>query len=110
MANAAINAALIAAAAEQQALTAKAILDPLKEAGAFTARKAITLDLSAKGTDKLLAQLVKRGHVRESGAGRYWLDREEVERSKAAAGRAGWIITAVMLSITASLIALAAAF
>lgn len=110
MANAAINAAILAAAAQQQALTAKAILDPLKEAEAFTAREAVALDLSAKGTDKLLAQLVERGHVREAGAGRYWLDREEIERTRAAAVRAGWIAAAALLSITASLIALAAAF
>jgi hypothetical protein len=110
MANAAINAAVLAAAAQQQALTAKAIIDPLKKAQAFTSRQAIPLDLSAKGTDKLLRQLVERGHVREAGDGRYWLDREEVERSKAAAVRGGWILAAFLLSVTASLIAIAAAF
>lgn len=109
MANPAINAALIAAAAQQQALTNTHITGPLKKAGATSARTAIPLDLSAKGTDKLLAGLVKRGHVRAAGAGRYWLDEAAVANSKAAGTRAALIIIAVLLSITASLVALVAA-
>ena len=106
MANPAINAALIAAAAQQQALTEQHILTPLKKAGATSARTATTLDVSAKGADKLLAALVKRGHVRAAGDGRYWLDEAAIKRSEAAGLRIALIIIAFLLSVTASLVAL----
>jgi DNA-binding IclR family transcriptional regulator len=110
MANPAINIALIAAAQQQQALTNEHITGPLKKAGATSVRTAIRLDLSAKGTDKLLAGLVKHGHVRVAGDGRYWIDEAAVARSKAAASRIALIVIAFLLSATASLIALVAAF
>ena len=108
MANAGINAALIAVAAQQQALTDEQIINPLKQAGATSPRKAIRLDLSAKGSDKLLAGLVKHGHVRSAGDGRYWLDEAAIARTNASAGRVALIIVAFLLSVTASLIALLA--
>ncbi|WP_338501409.1 hypothetical protein V6R86_01465 [Sphingomonas kaistensis] len=108
MANPAINAALIAVAAQQQALTDQHILTPLKKAGATSARTATTLDVSAKGADKLLAGLVKRGHVRATGDGRYWLDEAAIKRSQAAGLRIALIIIAFLLSVTVSLAALLA--
>ncbi|UUR07618.1 hypothetical protein [Sphingomonas glaciei] len=109
MVNPAINAALIAAAAQQQALTDTHITGPLRKGGATSARTAIPLDLSAKGTDKLLAGLIKRGQVRSAGAGRYWLDETAVASAKARGTRVALIVIAVLLSITASLVALIAA-
>lgn len=109
MANPAINAALIAVAAQQQALSDAHITGPLKKARATSARTAIPLDLSAKGTDKLLAAMVKRGHVRSAGAGRYWLDEAAVAESKARGTKTALIIIIVLLSVTASLVALVAA-
>lgn len=106
MANPAINAALIAVAAQQQALTDAHITGPLKKGRATSVRTAIPLDLSAKGIDKLLAALVKRGHVRSAGDGRYWLDEAAVAESKARGTRVALIVIAVLLSITASLLAL----
>ena len=109
MANPAINAALIAVAAQQQALTDAHITGPLRKGSATSARTAIPLDLSAKGTDKLLAAMVKRGHVRSAGAGRYWLDEAAVAESKARGTKTALIIIVVLLSVTASLVALVAA-
>ena len=108
MVNPAINAAIIAAAAQQQALTDQHVLKPLKAAGATSARTATSLDLSAKGADKLLAGLVKRGHVRKTADGRYWLDEGAIKRSQAAGLRIALIIIAFLLSVTVSLVALLA--
>lgn len=105
MANPALNAALIAAA-QQQAAASKLITDPLKQAGATNARAAIPLDLSAKGSDKALAALIKKGHVRAAGGGRYWLDEAAVARSTAAGTRAALILLAFLISLGASLLAL----
>ena len=107
MVNPAINAALIVAA-QQQALTATHVTAPLKAAGATSARKAVPLDLSAKGADKFLAALVKQGHVHAVGDGRYWLDEAAVARSHKAGARIALIIIAFLISVTASLVALLA--
>jgi hypothetical protein len=105
MANPGINAALMVAA-QQQALAATHITDPLRKSGATSPRAATTLNLSAKGTDKLLAELVKRGHVRTVGGGRYWLDEAAIARTKAAGKRVALILIVFLLSVTASLLAL----
>ncbi|WP_300973620.1 hypothetical protein [Sphingomonas sp. LHG3406-1] len=105
MANPAINAALIAAA-QQQAASARLITDPLKKARATNSRAAIPLDLSAKGTKEMLDYLVKRGDVRDSGGGRYWIDEEAIARSKASATRFSLILIVFLLSVGASLWAL----
>lgn len=105
MVNPGINAALIVAAQQQQ-LAAAHITDPLRKGGAISAQTAITLDLSAKGADKLLAGLLKRGHVRAAGDGRYWLDEGALARSQSAGVRVVLIIIAFLLSVTASLAAL----
>jgi len=109
MAQVAINAALIAAAARQEAAT-KAILKQLNDARANQSRGAVTLDLSAQASAAALARLIKSGHVREAGGGAYWLDEEAVARGKAAGVRLAWIVAAFLLSAGASLAALAAAY
>ena len=109
MVNVAGNAALIAAA-QQQALSEKALIDQLRKAEATNVRAARSLDLSAKGADKVLEGLIKRGHVREAGGGTYWLDDEAIARGKAAGVRFSLILIAFLLSATASLLALALAF
>nr|WP_314442508.1 hypothetical protein [uncultured Sphingomonas sp.] len=108
MANPAINAALIAAAAQQQALTNQHVTGPLKAAGATSPRTATRLDLTAKGADKLLAALVKRGHVRSTGDGRYWLDEAAIAGSQSAGLHLALVIIVFLLSVTASLVALLA--
>jgi hypothetical protein len=100
MANAAITAALIAS--QQQALAQAQVTTPLKQAGATSSRTAIPLDLTADGADKLLAALVKQGHVRAAGGNRYWLDEEAIARSKASASRGALILLAFLLSAAAS--------
>jgi hypothetical protein len=109
MANPAINIALIAAA-QQQALNEKALLDQLRKAGATGPRQAAPLDLSVKGSDQLLEGLLKRNHVRSSGGGLYWLDEEAIANATARTRSAGLIVLVALISVTASLIALAAAF
>jgi hypothetical protein len=109
MANAAINAAIMAAA-QQQAKLEKGLVDQLKEARALGPRSARALDLTPEGSDKVLESLVQAGHVREAGGGRYWLDEEAMAATKATANRVGLIVVAFLLSVTASLIAIAAAF
>ena len=109
MANAAINVAVMAAA-QQQAQIEKALTDQLKEARAVHLRAARPLDLSAKGSDKALAGLVRKGFVREAGGGTYWLDEEAIAHAKRAGVRVALILLAFLLSLGASLIALAAAF
>lgn len=103
--NAAANVALIAAA-QQQAASAKAITDQLHKANAYGAAAAVPLDLSLKMSDKMLQQLIDKGHVRAAGGELYWLDREAVERSKANATRWSLIAIAFLLSLGASLLAL----
>jgi hypothetical protein len=109
MANAAIQAALMAAA-QQQALASKAITEQLKKAGAKAPRSAAELDLSNKGSDKVLETLIKSGHVRDAGGGRYWLDEDAIAATKASAGRVALILVAFLLSAAASLLAIAAAY
>lgn len=104
MANAAISAAMIAAA--QQEAGTKAILAQLEQERATNARRAIKIDLSTKGSDAIMAKLVKYGHVKDVGGGRYWLDTDAVERSKANAGRVAMILLAFVVSVGASILAL----
>lgn len=107
MANAAINAALIAAAAQAQA-TSDAVLKQLRDAAAVRPGAAIKLDLAAKGSDAALNAFMKNGSVIDAGSGRYWLDEEAVARAKASANRAALILLAFLLSAGLSLIALLA--
>ena len=109
MANAAINVALVAAA-QQQAQKEQALLNQLKDAGALSPRRAIELDLSAKGSDQLLKALAKRTYVRDAGGGRYWLDQDAEAAFKAKAKNVSLIVIAALLSITASMLALVLAF
>lgn len=106
MANPAINAALLVAA-QQQAQSAKALTDQLVKARALSARTAIPLELSAKGSGTMLQWLVKRGHIREAGGGRYWLDEEAISAAKSRGLRVALILSAFALSAGASLLALA---
>lgn len=105
MANPAVNVALIAAA-QAQAQSTKLIFDQLLTAGAIGPKQATRLKLE-KGGDKMLAYLVRRGHVREAGGGRYWLDKEAVARSKARGIWVALILLAFLISGGASLLALA---
>ena len=101
MANAGINAALIAAAAQHSA--SDDLTKLLRAKGATSARTAVPLDLSASGAAATLQSLIKQGYIREAGGGRYWLDEEHVVRAKAAAGRFFMILLAFMISLGASL-------
>lgn len=107
MANPAINVALIAAA-QSQALSAKALTDQLKKAGATNVRAAAPLDLSVKGSEKVLESLVRRGHIREAGGALYWLDEDAIARGKSAGVRVTLILLAFLLSAGLSLLALIA--
>ncbi len=106
MANAGINAALIAAAAQQH--SNDDLTKQLKAKGATSARTASPLDLSASGTSATLRSLIKQGYVRDAGGGRYWLDEARVARASAAAGKFFLILLAFLLSAGASLVALLA--
>jgi hypothetical protein len=108
MVNPALNAALIAAAGKQKSASA-GIVEQLRKAGATSARKAVLPDLSEEGAADMLAWLLRRGHLREAGGGRYWLDLEAVAASKARALRASLLVAAFLLSAAASLLALTAA-
>ncbi|GAA4023257.1 hypothetical protein GCM10022280_24950 [Sphingomonas swuensis] len=108
MVNAAINPAIIAAA-QQAALSGKAIADQLLKGRAIDRRSAIPLDLSEKGSAEALAYLVKREQVREAGNGRYWLDQDAMARSRANSIRWVAIIAIFLFSVAASLVALLAA-
>lgn len=108
MANPAVNVALIAAA-QKQAKAAEAITEQLGKAGATNARAATTLDLGEAGSEKILEWLIARGHVREAGGGRYWLDKDAVAQSKSRGSRFALILLAFLLSAGASLAAILAA-
>jgi len=102
MSNPALNAAVIAAA-QEQAASAKAIKDQLTKAGATSPRSPTSLDLSINGSGKMLEYMVKQGHVRDAGGGRYWLDEEAVARSTANSKRVALIVAVFLLSLAASL-------
>lgn len=105
MANPAVNIALIAAA-QKQAESTKVIFSQLMSAGATSQQSAVRLKLD-KGSDNMLAYLLRRGHVREAGGARYWLDKEAVARSKARGIWVALILAAFLVSGGASLLALA---
>ena len=96
MANPALTAVLAAAAQKHAGKTA--IPEQLKKAKATNPRSAIELDLTAEGSDLILKQYVRHGHVRATGNGRYWLDEAAVSRSNAQAGRILLILLAFSLS------------
>ena len=104
MTNPAINAAVLAAAAQKQA-EGDELTKQLRARGATSARDATALDLSASGASQALRSLVKQGYVREVGGERYWLDEERYARAKEAAGKFFLILLAFLLSAAASLVA-----
>ena len=108
MANPAINAALIAAAAKQHA-TAKAIEKELTDAAATSAGRAAPFTPASDTERSLLDYAIKRGTIREAGGGRYWLDTDRQKELQARARNIALIITAGLLSLLASLAAIASA-
>ena len=104
MTNPAINVAIVAAA-QQQAQTEKAILDPLRGAAATSPARAVTLNLSGKGSERALKSLMKRGYVRKVGNDRYWIDEGRIAEAKQSALR--WTLITVAF-LTAMLVSLAA--
>ncbi|GAA3996735.1 hypothetical protein [Sphingomonas humi] len=102
MANAGINAALIAVASQQQH-DSDDLTKQLRAKGATSVRTAASIDLSASGAAATLRSLVKQGYVRDAGGGPYWLDEEHVVRAQAAVGRFFLILLAFLISLGASL-------
>lgn len=105
MSNPAINAALLAAAAQKQAAQ-DALLNQLTSAKAFTPSAAIVLKTDGKDQDGALKELVGHAVVRPIGAGRFYLDRERKAERARQQGHAVLLILAAMLSILASVLAL----
>ncbi|MCW3798200.1 hypothetical protein OMW55_10330 [Sphingomonas sp. BN140010] len=106
MVNPAINAALIASAANSQTAQ-QAVLQKLKKAEAYEPSTAMSLDLDGAEASAL-TELVGLAIVRPLGSGRYYLDRE---RQKERAAQQGWVALVIMLGVAsamASVIALTA--
>lgn len=99
-----INPAVMAAAAVQQKAK-EAIVARLREGRATAPTRAMPLPDDQFG--KPLEELVGLAHVRPMGNGRYWLDEAALARSKASGTRVALIVIAFLLSVTASLVALA---
>ena len=109
MANPAINAALIAVAAQQQALTEQHILTPLKKAGATSARTAIAARLFGQGRGQAARRA--RSSAATSAPPATAATGSTKRRSsavKAAGLRIALIVIAFLLSVTVSLVALLA--
>jgi hypothetical protein len=101
--NPAINAALIAAAAQGQSAQ-QALVKQLTEAKAFGPSSAVPLTPTNAAEEKALTELVGLMTVRPY-SGRYYLDRD---RQKEREAQQGWIALVILLAI-ASLLASALA-
>ena len=101
--NPAINAALIAAAAQGQSAQ-QALLKQLTDAKAFSPSSALPLTPKGAAEEKALAELIGHMTVRPWN-GRYDLDRD---RQKEREAQQGWIVLVILLAI-ASLLASAVA-
>jgi len=98
MVNPAINAALIATAANGQNAQ-QAVLQKLKKARAFEPSAAMRLDVDGAEASAL-TELVGRAIVRPLGSGRYYLDRD---RQKERAAQQGWLALVILLGVASAM-------
>lgn len=106
MANPAVNIALIAAASRQQA-SSESLLKQLREAGATSAKAATRPTTKDRGEQQMLVSLASQGVLRDVGGGRYWVDETRIAERKASSSRVALILVVFLLSVSASVIALA---
>ena len=105
--NAAVNAALIAAAAAKEE-AANAVRAKFAEAKAFGPATAIVPDIESPEQQSAIDELQGLGIVRALGGGRYYLDRDRQAERKAQQGRIALIVLAGLVSLLASVVALLA--
>lgn len=105
--NAAVNAALIAAAAKKEEAR-KAVLNQFRDAEAFGPASAIAPDAGEPEQAAALDDMLGLGIVRPAGNGRYYLDREREKEREQELGRISLLVIVGTLSIIASAVALIA--
>ncbi|QDP19216.1 hypothetical protein [Sphingomonas xanthus] len=103
MANAAIMAAVAAAAHQEE--RKKHVLEPLKKAGATGASRAIALTLKEK-QQVYLDQALADGAVKRTPEGRYYLDERAIREKAQGQGFLVLLILLVAASLVASAVAL----
>ena len=102
--NPAINAALIAAAAQGQSAQ-QALLKQLTDAKAFGPSSAVLLTPTSAAEEKALTELVGLMTVRPY-SGRYYLDRDRQKEREQQQGWTALVILVVIASLLASTVAL----
>jgi hypothetical protein len=98
MVNPAVNAALIASAANRQSAQ-QIVLQKLKKAEAFEPSAATRLELDGSEA-AALTELVGLAIVPPLGSGRYYLDRE---RQKERAAQQGWVALVILLAVASAM-------
>lgn len=96
-----------AAAAQKQAARHK-IIRQLREVGATSAQMPGSVDVDSDSAQEALADLLAKGEVREARAGLYYLDESKVKDAKPGNGFVALLVILVVVSVMASVIALAA--
>ena len=102
----ATSAAFVAAAV---ARTRREICDHLEAAGAFAPGQAVSYMPPRQMHERQLARLVAEGVVRDTGGGRYWLDREELALAKARRARGLTIGIAILAGVGFALLVVSVA-
>lgn len=105
--NAAVNAALIAAAAQKEQAS-EALLKQFQDKQAFGPANAIALEVEDGPQQQALDEMQGLGVIRPVGTGRYYLDRERQTERKQEQGRIALLVLAGVVSILASVITLLA--
>jgi len=98
----------IDAASMQKQAARAAIIKQLREAGATSAQMPGSVEVDSDAAQEALAGLLAKGEVREARAGLYYLDQTKVKDAKPGNGFVALLIILVIVSVMASIIALAA--
>lgn len=101
-----ISVHLVTALAQKE--TAKqALLKQLREAGAISPQMPGSLMIDGDEAEAALAELLAAGTVKEARAGRYYLAKAEAKAANPGIGFVALLAILIILSFTASLVALA---
>ena len=98
----------INAAAAHKESAKQAIIKQLREAGATAAQMPGSVEVDSDEAQEALADLLAKGEVREARAGLYYLDETKVKEAKPGSGFLALLIILVLVSVMASVVALAA--
>jgi len=96
-----------AAAVQKQAARQK-IIKQLQGAGATSTQMPGSLEVETDEAQEALADLLAKGEVREARAGLFYLDEAKVKEAQSGNGFVALLVILIVVSVTASVIALAA--